>query len=193
MGLSGFLIIFSKLSDILGSKLMLLCAITIFTVFSMACGASNSMTPLCVAAPSPRDLILDSVPFLTIVVFCHSIVFRAFQGVGGSGIYSLSTIMVPLMVPPEKYPTYISIISSTFAISSVLGPVLGGAITDRTTWRWVFFFKSVSPRISSCAKKIPDWLFLPPVDLEEWSRLRCFTSRFHSASRMENPTTFFTL
>ncbi|KAG8160023.1 hypothetical protein KVR01_010660 [Diaporthe batatas] len=111
---TGFLIIYSKLSDILGCKLMLLCAITIFTVFSMACGASDSMPPL--------------------------IVFRAFQGVGGSGIYSLSTIMVPLMVPPQKYPTYISIISSTFAISSVLGPILGGAITDRTTWRWVFFF-----------------------------------------------------
>lgn len=47
------------------------------------------------------------------------------------------------MVPPQKYPTYISIISSTFAISSVLGPILGGAITDRTTWRWVFFFKYV--------------------------------------------------
>ncbi|KAF4995620.1 hypothetical protein FGRMN_5011 [Fusarium graminum] len=111
---TGFLIIYSKLSDIFGCKLMLLFAITIFTVFSMACGASTSMTPL--------------------------IIFRAFQGVGGSGIYSLSTIMVPLMVPPEKYATYISIISSTFVVSSALGPVLGGAITDHTSWRWVFYF-----------------------------------------------------
>ncbi|KLO86312.1 Uncharacterized protein LW93_11086 [Fusarium fujikuroi] len=75
-----------------------------------------------------------------IVYLYYRIVFRAFQGMGGSGIYSLSTIMVPLMVPPDKYATYISIMSSTFILSSVLGPILGGAITDHTTWRWVFYF-----------------------------------------------------
>ncbi|KAH6706125.1 hypothetical protein VD0002_g5664 [Verticillium dahliae] len=110
---TGFLIIFAKLSDILGCKLMLVSGITLFTIFSIACGASESMLPL--------------------------IVFRALQGMGGSGIYSLSTIMVPLMVPPSKYATYIAIVTSVFAISSVLGPLLGGAITDNTTWRWVFY------------------------------------------------------
>ncbi|ROW13285.1 hypothetical protein VPNG_05429 [Cytospora leucostoma] len=110
---TGFLIIYAKFSDILGCKLMLLCAISLFTVFSIACGLSNSML--------------------------HLIVFRAFQGMGGSGIYALSTIMVPLMVPPQKYATYVAIITSVFAVSSVLGPLLGGAITDSTTWRWVFF------------------------------------------------------
>ena len=75
---------------------------------------------------------------------CHRIVFRAIQGMGGSGIYSLVTVMTPLMVPPAKYPTYIAIISSVFAISSVLGPLLGGAISDHTTWRWVFWLKCVS-------------------------------------------------
>lgn len=72
-----------------------------------------------------------------------SIIFRSIQGMGGSGIYSLVTVMTPLMVPPAKYPTYIAIISSVFAISSVLGPILGGVISDSATWRWVFWLKCV--------------------------------------------------
>uniref|UniRef100_L7JCG2 Major facilitator superfamily (MFS) profile domain-containing protein n=1 Tax=Pyricularia oryzae (strain P131) TaxID=1143193 RepID=L7JCG2_PYRO1 len=67
------------------------------------------------------------------------IIFRALQGMGGSGIYSLSTLMVPLMVPPAKFATYITIVTSIFAISSVLGPIVGGAIADKTSWRWVFY------------------------------------------------------
>ncbi|KAI0814258.1 major facilitator superfamily transporter [Xylaria sp. FL0064] len=110
---TGFLIIYAKLSDILGCKLMLLCAITLFPVFSVACGVSSSMLLL--------------------------IVLRAFQGAGASGIYSLSTIMVTMMVPPAKDSTYVAITTSVFALSSVLGPLLGGAINDHTTWRWVFF------------------------------------------------------
>ncbi|KAI6266346.1 hypothetical protein MCOR27_011057 [Pyricularia oryzae] len=110
---TGFLIIYSKLSDILGCKMMLLTALVIFTIFSIACGASDSMTSL--------------------------IIFRALQGMGGSGIYSLSTLMVPLMVPPAKFATYITIVTSIFAISSVLGPIVGGAIADKTSWRWVFY------------------------------------------------------
>ena len=75
-----------------------------------------------------------------------SIVFRAFQGMGGSGIYSLSTIMGTMMVPPAKFATYVAITTSVFAISSVLGPLLGGAINDSTTWRWVFYLKSDTQR-----------------------------------------------
>lgn len=49
--------------------------------------------------------------------------------------------MVPLMVPPAKFATYITIVTSIFAISSVLGPIVGGAIADKTSWRWVFYIK----------------------------------------------------
>ncbi|KAK4234164.1 major facilitator superfamily transporter [Achaetomium macrosporum] len=110
---TGFLVIYAKLSDILGTKLLILFAVGLFAIFSMACGVTETMLQL--------------------------IIFRSIQGVGGSGIYSLVTVMTPLMVPPAKYPTYIAIISSVFAISSVLGPLLGGVISDHTTWRWVFW------------------------------------------------------
>ncbi|KAK4224901.1 major facilitator superfamily transporter [Podospora fimiseda] len=110
---TGFLIIYARLSDFLGTKLLLIIALSLFTIFSIACGVSNTMLQL--------------------------IIFRSFQGLGASGIYSLVTVMTPLMVPPAKYATYIAIISSVFAISSVLGPLLGGAIADNTTWRWVFW------------------------------------------------------
>ncbi|KAK4161241.1 major facilitator superfamily domain-containing protein [Cladorrhinum sp. PSN259] len=110
---TGFLIIYARLSDFFGTKLLLIIALSLFTLFSIACGVSNSMLQL--------------------------IIFRSFQGLGASGIYSLVTVMTPLMVPPAKYPTYIAVISSVFAVSSVLGPLLGGAIADHTTWRWVFW------------------------------------------------------
>lgn len=49
--------------------------------------------------------------------------------------------MLPEMVPPSSYALYSAILSSVFAISNLLGPVLGGAINDHTTWKWIFFLK----------------------------------------------------
>lgn len=45
------------------------------------------------------------------------------------------------LVTPEKLGFYSGIISSVFAFSSLLGPILGGVITDNTVWRWIFFIK----------------------------------------------------
>lgn len=69
------------------------------------------------------------------------IVFRAFQGIGGAGTMSLSFVVIPEMVPARKYALYGSITSFTFAMAYLLGPVIGGIITDNTTWRWVFLLK----------------------------------------------------
>lgn len=75
----------------------------------------------------------------------NRIVLRAFQGIGGSGIYSMVGVITIIVVPPEKYGKYVAIISSVFAVASVLGPVLGGTINDHSSWRWVFLLKYVSP------------------------------------------------
>jgi hypothetical protein len=66
------------------------------------------------------------------------IVFRALQGLGGSGIFSLCTVIFFELVPAEKYPAYTSLVGATYAISLLLGPILGGAINDGGAWRWIF-------------------------------------------------------
>lgn len=78
---------------------------------------------------------------LPLALTLQSIILRAFQGMGASGIYSMVLVLAPTLVPKKEYGKYIGIISSVFAIASVLGPILGGVIATNTTWRWVFWLK----------------------------------------------------
>lgn len=71
----------------------------------------------------------------------HSIVFRAFQGVGASGIYAMVTVIQPELVPPEKWGHLLAGVAMVTVVSSVLGPILGGLINDHGSWRWVFLLK----------------------------------------------------
>ncbi|TVY67383.1 Efflux pump roqT [Lachnellula suecica] len=67
------------------------------------------------------------------------IVGRAVAGAGASALFSGAMTIVGFTVPLERRPMYIASISSMFGISSVVGPLLGGAFTDRLTWRWCFW------------------------------------------------------
>ncbi|KAL4981982.1 MFS general substrate transporter [Aspergillus falconensis] len=109
---TGFIIIWAKLSDILTRKWSLLASLAIFIIGSAVCGASQSMTML--------------------------IVFRALQGLGGAGCFSISMVVFFELIPPAKYPKYGSLLSADVALATLLGPIIGGAIADGTTWRWVF-------------------------------------------------------
>jgi predicted MFS family arabinose efflux permease len=61
---------------------------------------------------------------------------------GASGIYSMTLTIAPSLVPKDEFGKYIAIISTVFALASVLGPVLGGVISNHgSSWRWVFFLK----------------------------------------------------
>ena len=60
---------------------------------------------------------------------------------GASGIYAMTTVVNPELVPPAKWGTYVGIVSLTFVLSSALGPILGGIINDHSSWRWVFLLK----------------------------------------------------
>ena len=109
---TGFLIIYAKFSDVFRPKTTAISAVLIFVIFSAACAGANSITEL--------------------------IVLRAFQGIGGSGIYAMVMVIATKFIDWEKGAKYMAIISSVMALASLLGPILGGAINDHGQWRWVF-------------------------------------------------------
>ncbi|KAJ6150674.1 hypothetical protein N7470_007268 [Penicillium chermesinum] len=85
-------------------------------------------------ASHPKSLKGLRLRLLTTGILC-----RAFQGIGGAGIFSMVPIIVAEMVEPIKYGAYNGIISLAIAFSFLLGPLLGGIISDGTTWRWIFW------------------------------------------------------
>ncbi len=110
--------LYGKLSDIYGRKRFFLAAITIFIIGSAACSFANSMYQLAG--------------------------FRAFQGLGAGGLFSLALAIVGDIVPARERAKYQGYFLAVFGTSSVLGPVLGGffagahSILGITGWRWVF-------------------------------------------------------
>ncbi|KAL4746829.1 hypothetical protein BDW72DRAFT_210107 [Aspergillus terricola var. indicus] len=110
---NAFVLFIAKLSDLLGLKALLLASNVIFLVFSIASGVARTIDQL--------------------------IVFRAFQGVGASGLYCLVFVAILRLISLEKAGLYSGVISSVFALSNLLGPILGGVIVDNTTWRWIFY------------------------------------------------------
>ncbi|KAJ4181510.1 hypothetical protein NW755_011047 [Fusarium falciforme] len=131
---TGFLTIYAKLSDIFGKKTMLLLAIAIFTVFSGLCGAANGMVEL--------------------------IILRAFQGVGASGIFSIIMALAPTLISLNQYGKYMAIFSTLFIVANVLGPVLGGVISQHSDWRWVFLLNIPGGAVAFVLVAI----FLPPSE-----------------------------
>ena len=107
------IILFGKLSDIYGRKLIMLFGIITFVITSVLCGFSTNIFEL--------------------------ILFRGLQGIGGGILLSVPFILVGEIFSPKERGKYMGILASVFGISSVLGPILGGVITDAVGWRWIFF------------------------------------------------------
>ena len=105
--------IYGKLSDVLGRKPILLAALVIFLTGSALSGTAQSMTEL--------------------------ITFRAFQGIGAGGLESVAIAVVGDLFPPRERGRWIGITSSSYALASIAGPLVGGLLTDNISWRWVFY------------------------------------------------------
>ena len=111
--------LYGKLSDIYGRKPFFLFAISIFIAGSALCGLSRSMYELAA--------------------------FRAIQGIGAGGLFSMALAIIGDIVPPRQRARYQGYFLAVFGTSSVLGPVLGGlfaganSILGISGWRWIFY------------------------------------------------------
>jgi len=105
--------LFGKLSDIYGRRRMMLIAIVLFVAGSAACALAPNMPTLIVA--------------------------RALQGIGGGGILPIAHTIIGDMVSPRERARYQSYTSAMFLAASVLGPVLGGVLTDHLHWTLIFW------------------------------------------------------
>jgi len=105
--------LYGKLSDIHGRRIMLMWAIGLFALGSVACAIAPTMITLALA--------------------------RALQAVGGGGLISLAMTIVGDIVPPLERPKYQVYTSVMWTTSSLLGPALGGYLADKWHWSLIFW------------------------------------------------------
>ncbi|KAK0610960.1 major facilitator superfamily domain-containing protein [Immersiella caudata] len=110
---ASFTLIFGRIYKLYSTKWVFLICIGIFEIGSALCGA----------APSSTAFILG----------------RAIAGTGAAGVWAGATMLMIPLIPLRKRPVFISMLGMIFAVSSVLGPLVGGSLTDSVSWRWCFY------------------------------------------------------
>lgn len=101
------------LSKLIGRKNYLIGSITLFTVSSFLCGSAWSLNSL--------------------------VFFRIVQGIGGGGLVPISQSILLESFPREKHGTAMAIFGMGAMLGPIVGPLLGGWITDTWSWRWIFY------------------------------------------------------
>jgi EmrB/QacA subfamily drug resistance transporter len=104
--------VYGRLGDRRGRRDMLLAALAVFTLGSLACAAAQTLPQLIAA--------------------------RALQGLGGGGLMTLSQALIGELVPPRERVKFQAYFALVFTTSSVAGPVLGGLVVSHFSWRWLF-------------------------------------------------------
>lgn len=142
-----FAVFVSRLSDIIGRRNAFGGAYLIFFAFSLGCGFAQNMTQL--------------------------IACRAFQGIGGSGLYSLTMVILIETAPERTKPFLGSVVGAVIAVGGVLGPVLGGILTHYASWRWVFWINGPLGAVSMVIFCLtwPKPQYLPDTERRTWNEL----------------------
>jgi EmrB/QacA subfamily drug resistance transporter len=105
-------VFYGKLSDIYGRRLMLLFGVSVFLLGSFLSALSWSMESL--------------------------ILFRGIQGVGAGAIFPISLAIIGDLFTPRERGRYQGLFGAVFGVASIIGPLLGGWLTDNLSWHWIF-------------------------------------------------------
>jgi EmrB/QacA subfamily drug resistance transporter len=105
--------IYGKLSDILGRRPIFLFGVSIFLVGSLLCGLSQEMWQF--------------------------LLFRGIQGLGAGALFPIALAIIGDIFAPSERGKYQGLFGAVFGLSSILGPAIGGLITDNFGWHWIFY------------------------------------------------------
>ncbi|KAI0970287.1 major facilitator superfamily transporter [Xylaria arbuscula] len=143
----GCAVFVARISDVIGRRNAFLISYVVFIAFSLGCGFAQTLQQL--------------------------IAFRAIQGVGGSGLYSIAMIILPEIAPIRLLQALAAGIGIIITLSSVLGPVLGGILTHYASWRWVFWINGPIGATSFLLFSLtwPKPQYLPNLERRSWKEL----------------------
>ncbi len=105
--------VYGKLSDVYGRRPLLLIGVSLFLVGSALSGVSQSMAEL--------------------------IIFRGLQGLGAGAIFPIALAVIGDMFSPAERGRYQGLFGAVFGLSFIIGPFLGGFLTDNLSWHWIFY------------------------------------------------------
>ncbi len=155
--------IFGKLGDLYGRKWFYVGGVVVFMLGSVLSGFSSGIDEF--------NVLGIAVPGLT-TGMAQLIIFRGLQGIGGGMIFANAFTIIGDLVPPAERGRWQGLFGAVWGLSSVIGPTIGGYITDNIGWQWVFYvnipvgvlcllvmiflFPHLAPTVQGA--KVIDWL-----------------------------------
>ncbi len=131
---------YGKLSDLYGRRPLLMIGIGLFLTGSVLSGLSQTMEQL--------------------------VFFRGVQGLGAGALFPISLAVIGDLFTPAERGKYQGLFGAVFGLSAIVGPALGGLITDAISWHWIFFINLPIGLVSLAII----WRYLPTLRVAGASR-----------------------